>query len=882
MTQLMKVLVGATLLFACVSTSFAATDKGCDSFLNPSAANNPDKAVRRTAFASIQAFKNYITALQGRLLEREYLLDIASLSLLSEEHLLLMGPPGNAKSMFADDILGNMTDAAGAKSYFRLQMTPETTLSETHGPLDFKALNETGRYVRLLEEGMLHSRNVFIDEIFDARANAQRNILGMLNERAHAQGVHITPGQIETAFAATNKYISEVYEKAGDDSPKAVLDRFAFSAFVPGEFALTDSYVKLIQGAKKGSAEIPALAFDDMENLRGLVKQVTIPDGVAKFLALLSTRMKEETEALEQSSIKNYKERLKNGEEPGIPYRSTKYHSPRTLGKAAGVLKSIVVLDWIKKGGKRRLEANLDDIHSLMTFFTLNGPSNDFINSIVERTSNPHERAQLMAIIQEREIFEKYYASILDEVNQVLIHFALHDLQAESEVAKTEKEREALGKKILSLMISLDNEIDPHALHADKSGKDIGIDLIREQYKKMLIDVLGGEGKAGSLLDRMESERQAMIAERQREEAKRREEELKAQRLEAARLASIKAKEDAEKRAVEEVRAKMVAALDNKKVIFDEDLNFSDISLIKYAYHEESQTLAVIQVGGNRLTLIHLNEHGGKIKGNSVGINFATILNNETPSKITFVDKDHLLFESDEGMTAVNYNFTLGESEEILLSRTNTKSVFDSKNKIIYTVDGLGILGKGSLGGSRTKKELKFKDSAIESAFHTIKSRNIVGALDISADGQFLTMTSEYRSDMFVIDIEQNMVISTKKLFESDSSFDTGPGHLGYVDSNYVVADRSSNIVDYKVIADKTNGAAESNYGIHWMSSEAGVALIGATGGLSLWNTKTDEIVPINAEGVNFRSHVGAPFVLPDGRLVVVAHTGSWHLVVLK
>ena len=214
-----------------------------------------------------------------------------------------------------------------------------------------------------------------------------------------------------------------------------------------------------------------------------------------------------------------------------------------------------------------------------MTFFTLNGPSNDFINSIVERTSNPHERAQLMAIIQEREIFEKYYASILDEVNQVLIHFALHDLQAESEVAKTEKEREALGKKILSLMISLDNEIDPHALHADKSGKDIGIDLIREQYKKMLIDVLGGEGKAGSLLDRMESERQAMIAERQREEAKRREEELKAQRLEAARLASIKAKEDAEKRAVEEVRAKMVAALDNKKVIFDEDLNFSDISL---------------------------------------------------------------------------------------------------------------------------------------------------------------------------------------------------------------------------------------------------------------------------------------------------------------
>jgi MoxR-like ATPase len=224
-------------------------------------------------------------------------------------------------------------------------------------------------------------RNVFVDEIFDARANAQRNVLTLLVERASPQGAHLIPAVIETVIAATNRYLSEVYEKAGDDGPKAVIDRFALMTFVPATFEFTDSYVRVIQRSKKATGAMPELRFDDLEALRALVPQVEISAAVSKALALLSMRMKAETEALEAASVKSYNDKLKNGEDPGVPYRATKYHSPRTIAKASAILKAFIVKDWVEKGGKRKLEATIQDLGELEKFFTLNGPGDAFVKS---------------------------------------------------------------------------------------------------------------------------------------------------------------------------------------------------------------------------------------------------------------------------------------------------------------------------------------------------------------------------------------------------------------------------------------------------------------------------------------------------------------------
>ncbi len=337
---------------------------------------------------------------------------------------------------------------------------------------------------------------MFIDEIFDARANATRNILGMLAERAHSQGNRTEKGDIETFIGATNKYLSEVYDLAGNDGPKALLDRFSFTSFVPRDFESVGSDLALMRGAKSGRGKETkaVLHFEDLEKIRALVPEVELPDHVLLFLSVLIDRYGREIENFETASLKTYQDKMRDGEAAAPPYRATKYMSVRTMGKAAGILRALVVKRWLKADPNQKPEliANLDDIRNLENFYTLNGPNDGFVANLLGKTTNPHERAQLEAIQRERKAFRDIYDELNKSVNAEVAP-VLASLQGGYHIASygSDEEKAAFAKDLAQKMAALTDRADLSSLSkADITDKTIPHFMLKEALEATALELV--------------------------------------------------------------------------------------------------------------------------------------------------------------------------------------------------------------------------------------------------------------------------------------------------------------------------------------------------------------------------------------------------------
>lgn len=514
------------------------------------------------------AFQKFFADIETQLFERDFFLEVSKLALLAREHVLMLGPPGNAKSMGVDLIIDNIVDeTSGETSTFKIQMTPETSLSETHGVIDYKKITEENIQTRKWEQGLLSARLVFIDEFFDARANAIRNNLMALNEREHAQGRERIKGVTETGFAASNKYIHEVYEKAGDDGPKAIIDRFAFVAFVPGELSDVNSALKLI--VEDGHKATGRLTFQELGRLQKKLKEVEVPEHVARMLTLVFMRMKGQSEALEESEKKRYADQKKAGLNPLPPYRATKYYSARTLRKAGKVLRAIVVNDWIEQKGERPLIATSQDLEKLMAFFTLNSLSDEFLTSQEELAVNPYEKIQVMSVLKERSMFREIYQAMMTEVNSKAA--VLTEIEIEREAALTPEAQKALVEKMVAALMRTTVAHVPSTQIRDLSEADIVNDYVRVTLESWLREAIGADYEKVVAVKieevRREQERRATEARRiereriAREKAEARERELRERKAAAEREARAKKFREAKEKLENPALYKVVAEL---------------------------------------------------------------------------------------------------------------------------------------------------------------------------------------------------------------------------------------------------------------------------------------------------------------------------------
>ncbi len=207
--------------------------------------------------------------LRQQFLERSELIDGALVGLLAGQHLLVIGPPGTAKSMLADEICRRITGAR----YFQWLLTRFTTPEELFGAVSLQAL-EQDDYRRLTTHKLPEAHIAFLDEVWKGSSSILNTILTLMHERRFHNGREVTPVPLLTLFGASN-------ELPEDDELLALHDRFLLR-FVVDYIGEDFRFLKLLQA--QPPAARTTLTLVELETARAEAAAVAVPGAVLRAI----------------------------------------------------------------------------------------------------------------------------------------------------------------------------------------------------------------------------------------------------------------------------------------------------------------------------------------------------------------------------------------------------------------------------------------------------------------------------------------------------------------------------------------------------------------------------------------------------------------------
>ncbi len=316
-----------------------------------------------------QKINELITELNSGLIEREPHIKEALLTMLAGENLLLVGPPGTAKSEIARRLSSVIQDG----NYFEYLLTKFTTPEEIFGPYSIEEM-KNDKLKRKVDSYLPTSNIAFLDETFKANSSILNSLLTVMNEKLFRNDAKTEEVNLLSVIGATNELPKESEEL------KALYDRFLTRMFI--DYVSEENRLQLLLSENKKFEGVSIKNRFKVEELQKFHKDIE------------RVKLSSENGQIIVNIDKELKERFNDNDFETI--------SDRRLKKALRILKASAL-------SNERDEVNVLDISLLSNIFWSDDENREEVEKIVlsNLPTADSQKASKMNYLYEKQ-FQKF------------------------------------------------------------------------------------------------------------------------------------------------------------------------------------------------------------------------------------------------------------------------------------------------------------------------------------------------------------------------------------------------------------------------------------------------------------------------------------------